>query len=400
MRENQTLLYGPLLIALSLSILFWHVGSRESKPPVKAAENRLEVAKTSDRDRADDATDGRRVASRAGSSTELGSPGNAAMSSPRYVPLGDLSRRRQTAAQEYGIGGRVSKSETGAPVSGATVTCYRNRTPFGFDQPVKTVSTGQTGRYHLKLPGPMLCKMLVEAGGLAAVEAWAPVHLSSFKKQNFSLSPAESGISGVVVDARGQPVEGARVAPYYAFSFTDGAVASLPTRTDIDGRFELPDLPSGKTGVGVHTSGFLPVFEQVALAPGRILSVRIALQLALTARILVLNENEPISQASINCSTESYRRSINTNERGYGDIELPPGTVSILCNATALGFLRTSFDLDPKLPLTQVRMEEAPIVLGQILSGSGRPIPRASITGGQELATSPKTSTSVLIPRA
>jgi len=380
-------LYGSLLIAFLLSILFWHVRSPESKAPVKPAETRLEVTQTSDRDRAGGASGRVLVASRTGSSTEHGSPGNATMPGPRYVPVGDLSRRRQTAAHEYGIVGIVSKSETGAPVSGASVTCYRNRTPLGFGEPVKTASTDQAGRYHLKLPEPMLCKILVEASGLAAVEAWASVRSPSITKHDLSLPPAESGIAGLVVAAHGKPVGAANVAPAYPFSFpfsfADGRVASLSTRTDTNGRFELPNLPAGKTLVNVFTNGFLPALEEVTLEPGRIASVRIVLQIALTARIRLLNENEPVPQALLFCRTDSSQYGGTTDERGYADIELPRGTTSISCRTHAIGFLTTTFNLELKVRLTQVNVEEAPTVLGQVVSGSGRPVPWASISGGQ-----------------
>lgn len=383
--------FGLLVILLGLLCLWGQINSPTSK--TRVIEPRVELPVQTGQERSPNPTGTPKTSSSSSGSSPVVSvlPESVPITSLLHLTQGAFDEKKRAPLNKHTIFGVVSDSETGDPIPEAVITCFKNRTSFGFQNPVMRQFTDRSGRYRLKLAAPRVCKLLVEAAGKARAMAWITPLGSPIVEQNFRLASADAAVTGVVVDVRGHSIEGALVAPAYPFSLPDFAgLASLPSRTERAGKFEISDLKPGPTNLAANATGFLPHFEKVDLVAGRISSVRIVLEDALTVRIRVVHERIPVPDTQVFCKVDSEFYAATSDERGYADLDLRPEAASLACEIHALGFLETSFRLDPRSPPTSVPMKRSPAVQGMIVSSAGRPVPQARIAGGQEFVLGDK----------
>ena len=143
------------------------------------------------------------------------------------------------------VAGEVRGSRHGEPIAGADVILYADDGPH-------RARTDASGRYQLAdLPS-----------GKARIEARAPGYAPASRASLVLVSELprleledEAAISGIVVDERGQPVAGARVARGHVPVYL--AAAGAPTSvvlTDTAGVFRLGQLPDGDSTLEAYAA--------------------------------------------------------------------------------------------------------------------------------------------------
>lgn len=144
----------------------------------------------------------------------------------------------ENATPEYVLAGHVMAA--GSPIAGARIDAWN-------DEDEASAITGLDGAYALALsPG-------VYALHLTAPKGYADQHehdyvLNGSAERSFELR-ASGLLTGLVTNARGEPIEGAQVALFDA----DGDGAS--TTTDEEGRY-LVELPDGEYRIEIEAGGY------------------------------------------------------------------------------------------------------------------------------------------------
>lgn len=170
---------------------------------------------------------------------EVTAPGHA----PRIVTTdgsGDALRVELSPAET--ATGEVVSSRGRDAVAGAEVTLY---TDFG----VRRARTSAAGEFALVELAPGAAKLVVRAAGFAPVTQAVTIPDSGgrrpFEMPRVELTE-EGTVEGVVVDAHGDPVPGARVAKDHVPTWlVVGANPEGMAVTDAKGRFTLKQLPEG-----------------------------------------------------------------------------------------------------------------------------------------------------------
>ncbi len=233
--------------------------------------------------------------------------------------------------------------------------------------------------------------------GKLIIEAWLDGHGATGEATYVTLAEGESKtdvtlvvqgpfvISGVVVDGKGQPRSGARVA---AMSATSRRRREW-IETSSDGKFSFGDLGPGPHNVFAGKSGY-PDVEKTVSAPGTV-----ELQLVRGGAIVgtVVN-TEGESVPSFTVRVERFVSSLDGRHkrmRGSGEatgssgsfvLEVNhPGSYEVVIIAPGYGSERRSgvqvpVDGDAKL---QVRLAKSGVILGKV-SSKGKPVPGARVS--------------------
>ncbi len=184
------------------------------------------------------------------------------------------------------IAGQTIDSVTGAPLEGVPVVLLRPSTASGrefpepwvadsvdaTDRPISRVRTAPDGSFRFDglEPGHYIVRSRGRWIPRRQVEVWLE---EGTRSPHIQLElPAGGRIQGIVVDASGEPLPEfpVFVAGYDAGNHTNrarGKPASMPTRTDAQGRFELRWVPAGQVHVqaALNTVGYsAPVVLTIA----------------------------------------------------------------------------------------------------------------------------------------
>jgi hypothetical protein len=172
--------------------------------------------------------------------------------------------------------GDVVGARGGDPIVGAEVALYT-------DLGVRRVRTDARGTFALHELAPGTARLSVRASGFAAVLR-SVVIPGSGGRRAFTIPrvelTAEGVVEGDVVDARGDPVAGARVAKDHAPTWlVVGTTAEGTAVTDARGRFSLGELPEGTVTLEAYAPELGRArIEGIRVAAGRTASnVRIVL---------------------------------------------------------------------------------------------------------------------------
>ncbi|MEJ2166563.1 MAG: hypothetical protein P8X90_13600, partial [Desulfobacterales bacterium] len=151
----------------------------------------------------------------------------------------------QMTTQYGSVSGHVLESDGSTPIAGVPVVVYyKSNSQEGLqcpqltdkgDCPVAMTATGEDGSFLFEeIPAGDLRVYAFEQSRLLAGEAWITLAEDAEARVNVLLSGGLGTVSGVVLDADGNPVPGAVV----------GGGTSLTT-TDENGRFVMTDVPVG-----------------------------------------------------------------------------------------------------------------------------------------------------------
>jgi protocatechuate 3,4-dioxygenase beta subunit len=168
------------------------------------------------------------------------------VTAPGHAPLvqridGSAASAEITLAPAESVTG-VVQSTRGDPIEDAEIVLY---TPLG----ARHTRSRAGGSFELTDLGPGTARLVVQAPGFAAVQRAVTLEANRGRRPQAldRVELAQGGtVEGVVLDERGDPLAGARVAQgivptYLAVGATPAGVAV----TDARGRFRLTDLPEG-----------------------------------------------------------------------------------------------------------------------------------------------------------
>lgn len=152
------------------------------------------------------------------------------------------------------IDGRVTNSQTGDGVSGATVRLAPMRVVSGTAMPTElTVTTGADGSFHLENVAPGTYFAVVQGSGFVGANAKAALRSISVSAgqqvTNITITMMPQGIiSGKVVDDEGNAQPGAHIEAFLERPIRGKmqVFRSGQTNADKSGDYSLRDLPPGK----------------------------------------------------------------------------------------------------------------------------------------------------------
>lgn len=182
----------------------------------------------------------------------------------------------------------VVRRPDGAPAAGASL-CLTRHSVRTTAVPVAVAAAD--GSFAFETIG--IAMLQAQAPGFAASEL-RPCTASSM---TITLQPSRGDLVGIVVDADGQPVAGARVRGVPQRTFRGAGLASAEPRplafvaTDRAGGFVVPDLPTGRIDVAVQADGHAPATLVVTEATALRVPVRIVLPRGVALRGRVVDQD-------------------------------------------------------------------------------------------------------------
>ncbi len=283
-------------------------------------------------------------------------------------------------------GGRLRQGRIvdllGSPVAGATVRGFG----FGDAFPVEDAraTTDADGRFRMWSSG--WGELMVQAPGFAS-NPRIPVGEDG-DEEVLALVP-EARLQGVVVDAEGNPVPGARVAPVRWFGRSTGNAWDA-VRADAEGKFSFEGLPPGEYPILALTETRAGVLEEVVqLGLGETVSdLRIELSepLQLLEVRTVDEEGSPVPRCRVELETDggSTSPSIRTDHEGVGHVNVGPAKLvvsRVRCDgwvaSKPLGKLTVVEGRAPE-PLT-IRVHRGGRLVGRLVSATGEPLAHLAV---------------------
>jgi hypothetical protein len=164
-----------------------------------------------------------------------------------------VSHETAQMTTQYGVvSGHVLESDGSTPIFGVPVVVFYKsnsqeglRCPKGEECPVAMTTTNEDGSFLFEeIPAGDLRVYTFEQPRLLEGEAWITLEADSEARVNVLLSGGLGTVSGIVLDADGNPVAGATV----------GGGMSL-TITDENGRFVMTDVPVGARKIKAVSQG-------------------------------------------------------------------------------------------------------------------------------------------------
>ncbi|MDB5345622.1 MAG: blaR1 8 [Schlesneria sp.] len=297
----------------------------------------------------------------------------------------------------------VVKTETGAPLAGATVIPKLVRVPNGTD-PID----GYFGLYD-RLPDVLLdnARRVTDATGRVVIDIVPrsrfhelEVHSKSHGTQSMRLTAstaeeilpmrAVSSVSGQLVDG---PIEWMRGVRLYLVTSERETEGQAEVVTDQNGSFHIPALATGTLRISAHRDPQQPwrlVFgDQMRIAPGGEidLTLRVAKGIPVTGRLVIQGGGEPVSQASISVNSGSLANSntCTTDERGEFQTFVVPGDkadIQVINLSTHPGLtypprVHSRFTIPKDVDsfrIPDIEIPKAKAWTGRLIDQSGQPI--------------------------
>jgi protocatechuate 3,4-dioxygenase beta subunit len=194
---------------------------------------------------------------------------------------------------------------------------------------------------------------------------------------------ARDAVECLVVDERGDPIEGAEV----VFASLDANSPLRQTRfTGADGRVTMDDTRGLELSVTVESPGYAPAQERFGKAPER---VRVVLKhgVKITGRVTSVRGRVLVAQARVTVVSQGRRRVTTTNADGVWQMpDVPAGPIQLVVEGPSLPSVELERNverqarLDRPFDLGDVDLPEAGGVSGVVVDGRGTPVPGARVS--------------------
>ncbi|HVT19205.1 MAG TPA: carboxypeptidase-like regulatory domain-containing protein [Thermoanaerobaculia bacterium] len=265
-------------------------------------------------------------------------------------------------------------------------------------------TTGPDGVYRLAQAPDHLCELVVTRPGFAP--GLLKVDAGEAELPPLFLQP-EAEVEGVVRDADGQPVAGARVGVSSVLLGT-GIHSEVPLvdkrsadESDHEGAFHLAGLiPGEPLRLSVWAAGFVPWEQTVAAEPGKKLDIVLRRGARLRGRVVddlgaavggarvvayELFRGTPTLESSVDAETDSggrfeltglagSRARLVVGARGFADTALPD--------------IPVDSDPDSSGQELEIRLHRGATVDGRVLDSAGEPVQDARVVLGSQLTLS------------
>lgn len=232
------------------------------------------------------------------------------------------------------ITGQVTDILTGAAIAGATVNLYDL-----FNNPLRTVSADDNGRYQILDVAPGTYEVVAAAANFGAAAAGAIVNSNTVTQTNLALQPNPATVSGTVIDSQtGQPLVGAAVNVYD----TSGDIITT-VLSGQNGNYVILGLAPGSYNISVAANDFGVQIKGVNLTSGGSETLNFSLNPlpgSIGGTVTDLDTGLPISGAFVILSTNRgvFVDSLLTDKNGnYSFNNLAPGVYDVISQAEGFG---------------------------------------------------------------
>lgn len=279
--------------------------------------------------------------------------------------------------------GRVT-DPTGVPVEGASVEPELE----GRSYEPQTTSTGPDGRFEIvDLPPDRRLELWITRDGYAGRRIEG-LRAPTEQPLEIVLQP-EGRVEGRVVDANGEPVEGARVEVGEARRFPEGGTYIEPTPThprgsvvsDAAGRFVVSRLPAGELFLRARSREYLPSdIRRVEIEPGRVhddLIFELEHGATIVGRV-VGPEGEAVPGASVRL-VEGFAGAHADGDGRFRLEAVPLGASSLVADHEDYARVVRDVDVEPGEQEVDLRLPRAPDLSGRVVGEDGTPIPGAEV---------------------
>jgi RNA polymerase sigma factor (sigma-70 family) len=286
------------------------------------------------------------------------------------------------------IGG-VVKDEAGGPVAGARIEVLAppNETEesnYGFT--VAEATTDATGRWRVDHAPASPAGVSVQIRAPRFLETGGP---PSRNLDAVTILKRGVTIKGRVLDARRQPIAGAKVR-----GGDEWASRPAKVKTDAGGAFVLENLKPGASVVTVQAEGFAPDLREVH--PEDQPALEFLLGPGHTVRGQVVDRNgKPVAGATIYPETWRAHRTLqflaDTGPDGRFEWRSAPGDV-VLYSISKTGYISRGGVALPATGAEQVvTLDPEVVVSGRVIdAATGRPVPAFRLVRGQVFADRPQ----------
>ena len=310
-----------------------------------------------------------------GTGTTEGESSDSALDPVFRQKLQEL-KRWSSPFQDFVIEGHILSAGNKEPIAGATVCFYDSRNPATeeFEEVVLEVASNLQGHYRLHAKEHLRGWIVAFKAGYTAVEEQINLAQPGVVEQNFSISPAQGVILGIVRDAfTSAPLPNVRIKWFVSFELPvfPSSLSKRITFTDKMGRYEMTDLPVGEAELEASLPGFFESPQRVQIDAG-LNQVDFGLIKGESFTLKVEDESgEAVAHARVE---RPDGRVVATDEKGIVEMPLMPEFDTIRCMIWADGYLRLEVDLDVKKEFEVVILESAPEVHGWVVSSTGEPV--------------------------
>ncbi|ATB50761.1 carboxypeptidase regulatory-like domain-containing protein [Corallococcus macrosporus] len=291
-----------------------------------------------------------------------------------------------TLGAASGLAGSVS-SVDGAPVGGAVLVAA----PAGGEGELGRAASHADGTWRMDLPAGDY-DVTVRAEGMTGrvVEA-VVVDVGAYTPVDVRLEPATAALEGLVVDAEGQPLEGAQVRASPE-SFSGVARTAL---TDAQGAWRLEGLEAGRTSVGARREGSKRWTSRLeTLKAGAV--TRVDFTLADSGSVwgqVTRASGGPLTEPALVHAVPrggSGAASTETDARGRFQLELPAGVYQLVALPPQTPAIYFHLESDPFVTVPSgsavrqdLTLKDDPVLSGVVLEPSGVPSPLAIVAAIQ-----------------
>lgn len=157
---------------------------------------------------------------------------------------------------------------------------------------------------------------------------------------------AGASIAGIVLDANGAPIQGARIhlGDSTGLWLMSESLEDAAATSDAEGRFTVDSLGSELTAISATHADYANATVEVALEPGKTEQVEIVMAASGTVEGIVSTDGTPASDQTVFVQTETMAdlQMATTDAKGFYSISgIAPGEVTISASATHDGATRS-----------------------------------------------------------
>ncbi|MCF6409864.1 carboxypeptidase regulatory-like domain-containing protein [Pseudalkalibacillus salsuginis] len=272
------------------------------------------------------------------------------------------------------IGGKVTDSQTHAPIVGALVLVYKSTSI----DPVARAVSDSLGNYSITGLLPGVYNVVASALKYSQESVGATVMSGETSIANLSLDPLPASVSGTVTDSIGDPIANATV----KLIDLNNVVVGFAT-TDSNGNYAITNLKRGTYLVLVKASGFAAESTGITLEQGEALN---DLDFSLTANpgsirgfVLEVETGEPqedVTVSVLNGNGIVIATTVTTQTGSYLFQELPQGFYTLI--AIKDGFAQATVGVnvvsEQETNVNLFLQSNPGEIRGTVLDEQGRPI--------------------------
>ncbi len=198
-------------------------------------------------------------------------------------------------------------------------------------------------------------------------------------------------MGGVVGDADGNPIKGAKISPFIEFKKPPDDHSQLGSgaeiKTDANGRWHFDSVPSSMSEVSatiIHPD-FKPdhraLTRDFAIQPGAEPTAKIVLDRGVTVTGKVTDDaGNPIADALVSIGRYNERRKARTGDDGVYHLSgCQPGTTRVLVSAKNLATDAKDIQLAENMEPVDFQMKPGGHVRIRVLDTNGKPVPKAQV---------------------